>query len=137
LISCPYINLSAERDITLIALPSFMVSGELISRASKYQCEILGGEFNNTTTSAYGKKVDMQLRVEDEIELNNSEFKRCLTNEQRLELQFRKNLLINHSMMLWLEEKLEWNWDGFPLQAMDVHGKTTMLLFSYRKLSTI
>ncbi|KAF8923208.1 hypothetical protein BGZ58_003237, partial [Dissophora ornata] len=103
-------------------------TGELVSKASKHRCEILGEELNtDTTTSAYGKKVDLQLRVEDELELNNSEYKRCSTSQQKLDLQFRKNILINHSMMLYLEEMIGWSWDDFHLLAMDVHGWTATI----------
>ncbi|ORZ08257.1 hypothetical protein BCR41DRAFT_373293 [Lobosporangium transversale] len=88
----------------------FKQNTELISKASKYQNEILGGELSlDASTSVYGRKVDLQLRITDDIELNNSEFK-------------RKNLLINHSMMLNLEEKVGWSWEDNRLLAMDVNG---------------
>jgi hypothetical protein len=70
-----------EGDITLTAISYIIISGELISRASKNQCEILGTELNNNT-SVYWKKVDMQSRVKKGF-------------YRKLDLQFRKILLSN------------------------------------------
>jgi hypothetical protein len=98
------------------------LSGELPCNATKYQSSFLGIELNTEISKGSGgKRLDLQCRVGD-LELNNSEFKRCGTTPAKLEQQFPKNVLISHSMMLYLKDVIDFPLDNCELQALDVHG---------------
>ncbi|KAG0004335.1 GATS protein-like 3 [Modicella reniformis] len=95
--------------------------GELPSRATKHQSAYLGLELDiEMSKGSGGKRLDLQCRAGN-MELNNCEFKRCDTAQGKLEQQFPKNVLINHSMMLYLKEKIGFPLDKYELQALDVH----------------
>ncbi|KAK3821012.1 MAG: hypothetical protein J3Q66DRAFT_398083 [Benniella sp.] len=98
-----------------------LIPGEIPSRATKHQSTCLGLELNiEMSKGSGGKRLDLQCRAED-LEVNNSEFKRCGATQGKLEQQLPKNLLINHSMMLYLKEKIDFPLDEYELQALDVH----------------
>ncbi|KAF9950313.1 hypothetical protein BGZ65_006710, partial [Modicella reniformis] len=72
-------------------------------RATKHQSNSLGMNLK----SLRGKRLDLQCRAgEMELELNNSEFKRCFSTPSKLNQQYSKNVLINHSMILHLKEMI-------------------------------
>ena len=94
------------------------------SRATKYQNDILGSELNiDMANGAGARKLDLQCRTGSELEVNNSEFKRCFTTRTELDKQLRKNITICHSMMLYLKEKIALPLETYEVQALDVHGK--------------
>lgn len=47
----------------------------------------------------------------------------CSTTDSQLDQQYHKDLLINHSMMLYLKEKIGFQVEQYELQALHVHGK--------------
>ncbi|KAF8926146.1 hypothetical protein BGZ47_002888 [Haplosporangium gracile] len=103
-------------------------SGELTSKATRWQRLLMQQEYDVEAGSAtYGRKLDLQCRAE-EHELNNSEFKVDSASEQQVEVQYRKNLRVNQAMMLYLKDQI-----GLPLEdsdvlALDVHGLSAVLL---------
>ncbi|KAF9349138.1 hypothetical protein BGX34_002015, partial [Mortierella sp. NVP85] len=98
-----------------------LLSGELPSTATKHQSISLGLDLNiEMSKGSGGKRLDLQCRA-GELEVNNSEFKRCGTKSWKLDQQLPKNILINHSMMLYLKEKIDFPLEEYELQALDVH----------------
>ncbi|KAF9950451.1 hypothetical protein BGZ65_006605, partial [Modicella reniformis] len=105
--------LFSERELELI-------SGELPSRATRHQSKGLGLDLNiEISNRSGGKRLDLQCRV-NELELNNSEFKRCDAPQSKMDHQLRKNILINHAMMLYLKETIDFPLEMNNLQALDV-----------------
>ncbi|KAF9362208.1 hypothetical protein BGX34_006614 [Mortierella sp. NVP85] len=87
------------------ALPIF--GGEIPCRATKYQSANIGLGLNIETSKASGgKKLDLQCRGVEELEINNSEAKRCSPSDSTVDQLLQKNLLINHSIMLYLQETI-------------------------------
>ncbi|KAG0212759.1 hypothetical protein BGX31_001429, partial [Mortierella sp. GBA43] len=72
------------------------------------------------------KRLDLQCRVDD-LEINNSEFKRCDPNVTKLEQQFPKNVLINHAIMLYLNDHIGLPLEDIEIQALDVNGTSFYL----------
>ncbi|KAF9371739.1 hypothetical protein BGX21_005019 [Mortierella sp. AD011] len=106
-------------------------SGELASKATKWQRLLLQQELDHDSgTATYGRKLDLQCRSE-ELELNNSEFKANGRSKEQVELQYRKNLRINQSMMLYLKHHIGIGLEDLEVLALDVHGFTAVL-FSLR-----
>ncbi|KAF9344085.1 hypothetical protein BGX34_006006, partial [Mortierella sp. NVP85] len=96
-------------------------AGELPSRATKYQSTCLGTDLSmEVSKSSGGRRLDLQCRVGD-LEINNSEFKRCESAKGRREEQLPKNLLINHAMILYLRDHVGLSPEEYELQALDVH----------------
>ncbi|KAF9993487.1 hypothetical protein BGZ79_001820 [Entomortierella chlamydospora] len=92
-------------------------TGELTSKATAWQRKLLQTEFNlEPGTANYGRKLDMQCRSGNH-ELNNSEFKASHIPDAQVELQYRKNIRINQSMMLYLQQTI-----GMPLNDLQVLG---------------
>ncbi|KAK3821015.1 MAG: hypothetical protein J3Q66DRAFT_398086 [Benniella sp.] len=131
------------------------LSGEIPSSTTKHQSTCLGLDLDiEISKGSSGKRLDLQCRAGD-LEVNNSEFKRCGTTQGKLEQQLPKNLLINHSMMLYLKEKVDFQLGEYELQALDVHvthhapelphcattwkhfleGETITILWNYVRLS--
>ncbi|KAF9351176.1 hypothetical protein BGX34_000750, partial [Mortierella sp. NVP85] len=88
--------------------------GELVSMATKEQSAFLEANLNaDTSVPAYGRKLDMQLRLnakylkkkerDIKLEINNSEFKKQDVDENDLLLQLRKNIMVNQAMLHQLE----------------------------------
>jgi hypothetical protein len=98
-------------------------SGEVPSPATKHQIERLSSYLEiQMAKGSGGRKLDLQCRLGD-LELNNSEFKRCKSSATKLTQQHSKNVLINHSMMLFLEETIGFQVDSNNMLSLDVHGK--------------
>ncbi|KAF9353999.1 hypothetical protein BGX34_011256 [Mortierella sp. NVP85] len=85
-----------------------LLSGEIPSRATKHQSVNLGLDLGiELSKRSGGRKLDLQCRVGDqELEISNSEFKRCFSAPSKLDEQYPKNVLINHAMMLYLSEAI-------------------------------
>ncbi|KAF9083059.1 hypothetical protein BGX27_004271, partial [Mortierella sp. AM989] len=77
-------------------------------------------------TATYGRKLDLQCRVDD-LELNNSEFKTHGTPMEQVKIQYRKNLRINQAMMLYLKEKVGIRLEDLEVLALDVQGLNALL----------
>ncbi|KAF9405237.1 hypothetical protein BGZ76_006631 [Entomortierella beljakovae] len=106
-------------------------SGELTSKATKWQRLLLQQELDHDTgTATYGRKLDLQCRSE-ELELNNSEFKASGRSKEQVDLQYRKNLRINQAMMLYLRQNIGMQLEDLEVLALDVHG-VCAVLFSLR-----
>ncbi|KAF9405069.1 hypothetical protein BGZ76_006697, partial [Entomortierella beljakovae] len=90
---------------------------------------------HDTGTATYGRKLDLQCRSE-ELELNNSEFKANGRSKEQVELQYRKNLRVNQSMMLYLKHHIGFELEDLEVLALDVHGATAVL-FSLHTLSVL
>ncbi|KAF9898593.1 hypothetical protein EC991_010820, partial [Linnemannia zychae] len=102
-------------------------SGELASKATKWQRMLLQQELNHDSGSAaYGRKLDLQCRSE-ELELNNSEFKVDGRSKEQVELQYRKNLRVNQAMMLYLRQQIGMRLEDLEVLALDVHGVSAVL----------
>ncbi|KAG0286665.1 hypothetical protein BGZ97_007348 [Linnemannia gamsii] len=102
-------------------------SGELTSKATRWQRLLMQQEYDVDTGSAtHGRKLDLQCRV-DEHELNNSEFKVDGVSEQQVEVQYRKNLRVNQAMMLYLKEQIGMPLEDLDVLALDVHGLSPVL----------
>ncbi|KAF9960866.1 hypothetical protein BGZ65_011610 [Modicella reniformis] len=105
----------------VIELPS----GEIPSRATKHQSTNLGLGLNiEMSKGSGGKRLDLQCRGVDKLELNNSEFKRSSTSDTQVDQQLQKNVLINHSMVLYLKEEIGLPLDQHEVHALNVHGKS-------------
>ncbi|KAF9578754.1 hypothetical protein BGW38_005295 [Lunasporangiospora selenospora] len=76
-------------------------SGELASKATRWQRMLLQQELNHDSGSAtYGRKLDLQCRSE-ELELNNSEFKVDGRSKEQIELHvFVSDLATKHLLRL-------------------------------------
>ncbi|KAG0059077.1 hypothetical protein BGZ89_000718 [Linnemannia elongata] len=102
-------------------------SGELTSKATRWQRLLMQQEYDVDAGSAtYGRKLDLQCRAE-EHELNNSEFKVDGASEQQVEVQYRKNLRVNQAMMLYLKEQIGMSLEDLDVLALDVHGLSAVL----------
>ena len=120
-------------------------SGELSNTATKDQSSFLETSLNaEVSVSVYGRKLDMQLRIKPEtlkknntlLELNNSEFKKHDTYQSDLELQLRKNIQVNHAILLRLNTKIGLPLDDIQLLALDVRGWMARI-FCLRKMDDI
>ena len=104
----------------VIELPS----GEIPCRATKHQSTNLGLGLNmEMSKGSGGKRLDLQCRGVEKLEINNSEFKRSSTSGSQVDQQLQKNVLINHSMVLYLKEEIGLPLDQHEVQALNVHGK--------------
>ncbi|KAF9327278.1 hypothetical protein BG006_009394 [Podila minutissima] len=102
-------------------------SGELTSKATRWQRLLMQQEYDVDAGSAtYGRKLDLQCRAE-EHELNNSEFKVDSASEQQVEVQYRKNLRVNQAMMLYLKDQIGMPLEDSDILALDVHGLSAVL----------
>ncbi|KAF9274896.1 hypothetical protein BGZ68_000271 [Mortierella alpina] len=102
-------------------------SGELTSKATRWQRLLMQQEYDVDAGSAtYGRKLDLQCRAE-EYELNNSEFKVDGASDQQVEVQYRKNLRVNQAMMLYLKEQIGMSLEELDVLALDVHGLSAVL----------
>ncbi|KAG0290191.1 hypothetical protein BGZ96_006342 [Linnemannia gamsii] len=102
-------------------------SGELTSKATRWQRLLMQQEYDVDAGSAtYGRKLDLQCRAE-EHELNNSEFKVDSASEQQVEVQYRKNLRVNQAMMLYLKDQIGMSLKDLDVLALDVHGLSAVL----------
>ncbi|KAF9314422.1 hypothetical protein BG003_004189 [Podila horticola] len=102
-------------------------SGELTSKATRWQRLLMQQEYDVDAGSAtYGRKLDLQCRAE-EYELNNSEFKVEGASEQQVEVQYQKNLRVNQAMMLYLKEQIGMPLEDLDVLALDVHGLSAVL----------
>ncbi|KAF9195257.1 hypothetical protein BGZ49_003058 [Haplosporangium sp. Z 27] len=107
-------------------------SGELTSKATKWQRRLLQKEMElESGSSLYGRKLDLQCRTVDHLEINNSEFKTESRSEEQIEVQYRKNLRVNQAMMLYLRDQIGFQLQDLELLALDVHGLTARV-FSLR-----
>ncbi|KAG0199701.1 hypothetical protein BGX31_004241, partial [Mortierella sp. GBA43] len=97
--------------------------GELISRATKLQSSLLlNTDIRQDGAKASGKKLDLQCRAgSDDLEIDNSEFKRCSTSPSKLDPQYPKNLLINHAMLLYLKDNIGLDVNTHHILFLDVH----------------
>ncbi|KFH73935.1 hypothetical protein MVEG_01148 [Podila verticillata NRRL 6337] len=108
-------------------------SGELTSKATRWQRLLMQQEYNVDAGSAtYGRKLDLQCRAE-EHEINNSEFKVDGASEQQVEVQYRKNLRVNQAMMLYLKEQIGMPLKDLDVLALDVHVRSPTNSFKTSK----
>ncbi|KAF9160337.1 hypothetical protein BGX21_004390 [Mortierella sp. AD011] len=107
-------------------------SGELASKATKWQRRLLQKEMQlDSSSSLYGRKLDLQSRTAGHLEVNNSEFKADSRSYEQVEVQYKKNLRINQAMMLYLREHIGFQLEDLEILALDVHGLTARV-FSLR-----
>ncbi|KAG0261150.1 hypothetical protein BG011_001314 [Mortierella polycephala] len=79
---------------TLLGRPLSMRSGELTSKATRWQQLLMKIEYSiDMGTAAYGRKLNIQCHA-DRLEINNSEFKAHSIARQQVDIQYRKNLRI-------------------------------------------
>ncbi|KAF8923985.1 hypothetical protein BGZ58_002313 [Dissophora ornata] len=98
-------------------------SGELTSKATKWQRLLMEKEYDvDSGLATCGRKLDLQCRV-GELELNNSEFKADAIPTSQVEIQYRKNLRVNQAMMLHIKEKIDMPLHDLDVLGLDVHGK--------------
>ncbi|KAF9901171.1 hypothetical protein BX616_002346 [Lobosporangium transversale] len=108
------------------------VCGELTSKATKWQRRLLQKEMElELGSSLYGRKLDLQCRTVDHLEINNSEFKIDSKSDEQVEVQYRKNLRVNQAMMLYLRDQIGFQLQDLELLALDVRGLTARV-FSLR-----
>ncbi|KAF9979442.1 hypothetical protein BGZ65_006571, partial [Modicella reniformis] len=109
------LNALADHKLTLR-------SGELTSKATRWQQLLMQQEYDLDAGSAtYGRKLDLQCRHND-VEINNSEFKVDHASDLQVEVQYRKNLRVNQAMMLYLNEQINMSLEDMEVLALDVHG---------------
>ncbi|KAF9993577.1 hypothetical protein BGZ79_001738, partial [Entomortierella chlamydospora] len=72
-------------------------------------------------TATYGRKLDLQCRA-DLWEINNSEFKAHSTATSQVDIQYRKNLRVNQSMALYLNNQLKIPLIELEMLGLDIHG---------------
>ncbi|KAF9346659.1 hypothetical protein BGX34_003736 [Mortierella sp. NVP85] len=104
-------------------------SGELASTATKDQSAFLESALNAEMAAPYGRKLDLQLRAKScsllkdtMLELNNSEFKKHDTSPTDLAIQRRKNILVNHAMLVQLNTLINFPLDDVEVLFLDVRG---------------
>ncbi|KAF9155567.1 hypothetical protein BGX21_004778, partial [Mortierella sp. AD011] len=103
-------------------------SGELTSKATKWQQTILRKELDiDSGSAAYGRKLDLQCHI-DGLELNNSEFKTGARSQEQVEIQYRKNLRVNQAMMLYLQDQIGFRLEDLEVLTLDVHGHSAVLV---------
>ncbi|KAF9561736.1 hypothetical protein EC968_005613 [Mortierella alpina] len=79
-------------------------SGEVASQSSRSQRALMKADFDiNPGCPNYGRKVDLQCTV-DKYEINNSELKAGGASDDRVKIQLRKNLRLNHFVALYIHE---------------------------------
>lgn len=120
-----------------------MHSDEVASKATKAQSAFLENVLKAelaVPAPAFGRKLDLQLRatsVRNTLELNNSEFKKSDTAQPLLDYQFRKNIQVNHAMMLQLNSEINLPLDDkVEVFALDVHGWVAKV-FCLRKMDDV
>ncbi|KAI8600496.1 hypothetical protein EDD21DRAFT_377036 [Dissophora ornata] len=102
-------------------------SGELTSKATKWQRLLMEKEYDvDSGLATCGRKLDLQCRV-GELELNNSEFKADAIPTSQVEIQYRKNLRVNQAMMLHIKEKIDMPLHDLDVLGLDVHGLSAVM----------
>ncbi|KAG0007175.1 hypothetical protein BGZ80_004981 [Entomortierella chlamydospora] len=98
-------------------------SGEPASKATKWQRILLQQELDHDSGAAtYGRKPDLQCRSEELCGATPHEFKANGRSKEQVELQYRKNLRINQSMMFYLKHHVGIGLEDLEVLALDVHG---------------
>ncbi|KAK3844786.1 MAG: hypothetical protein J3R72DRAFT_56059 [Linnemannia gamsii] len=111
-------------------------SGELTSKATRWQRRLMKMDYDvNPGKPTYGRKVDLQCTI-DKFELNNSEFKVSGASPQQMQVQFRKNLRLNQSMVLYIHGQIGMPLENLEVLALDVRGLTGTI-FSMKYLEDV
>ncbi|KAG0379205.1 hypothetical protein BGX24_001313 [Mortierella sp. AD032] len=110
--------------------------GELTSKATRWQRRLMKMDYDvNPGKPTYGRKVDLQCTI-DKFELNNSEFKVSGASPQQMQVQFRKNLRLNQSMVLYIHGQIGMPLENLEVLALDVRGLTGTI-FSMKYLEDV
>ncbi|KAF9940944.1 hypothetical protein BGZ65_005676 [Modicella reniformis] len=101
-----------------------IIRGDLASKSSRWQKALMKMDYDiNPGSPNYGRKVDLQCNV-DKFEISNSEFKTSSASIEQIQVQLRKNLRLNQSMVLYIHNEIKMPLEDLEVLALDVRGLT-------------
>ncbi|KAG0055828.1 hypothetical protein BGZ83_007261 [Gryganskiella cystojenkinii] len=107
-------------------------SGELTSGATKEIRILQEQEFNGTSKSVCGRKMDLHLHLNG-LELNNSEFKAVGVDIEEIKRQSRRNIRVNKAIMVYLQRHAKFDFQNDDcLVFLDVSGYTGTIVYLRR-----